>query len=987
MAFEHAKEYLARALPWPQAHEEPSFVNIHWTFTSDKADRAMWSGRAVQSVEQAAKAIEWALKLPETRDVYVCLSTQKEAQAKISKNGWKYHAPIRNQNNAVALKSLFLDIDFKGGEHGYSCQDEAVGALGRFLGDTKMPPPSFVVKSGGGLHVYWTMARALIPAEWKPLAFALAEATKKHGLKCDTQVTIDCARVLRVPDTLNRKSDPARPVQLIGAGKGYDYSVERLAQVLAPYITEQPELPPRPALLGTSDLAAGVSTHDSAPINLDSVAKECGFVRDAIARGGLDYTNPLWNLTTLISTFTEGGRADAHRMAKAHPGYTVESTDALFDRKEKDKDEKGLGWPACKTISGSGCKACQTCVHFSAQKTPLHLGSRQQQTAIPAQPNQLAVPQLTASLGDLPDGYTRLPSGVVARWVEDEDNPGSKIPLPVCDYMMDKPWLQDDLTHGLILHFDTSTERNKTKKVVLPCGCMNGPEMRSILQKQGIMVPAGPKGAANLGGFLVSWIKQLQNTRDAIVTSPFGWNITKATAQVEGFVYGGQLWTPTGPRVAGAPDKETANLYSPCGDLKKWMAASKLVTDQKRPGLDMILASAFAAPLVRFTGREGLVLSVFSTESGIGKTTASRTAMAVWGHPIRASQSLDDTPKLVVHKMGQLQSLPVYWDELKTEDDIKKVTKLLFQVAGGKEGARLTRNIEARAIGDWQTMMVLTSNESLLDYVNNHGTTTAAGILRMVEHTLEPVTDKSNAPGMIEPSDADMIMSRLNDNYGHAGLEYAKFLGENHDRVSLEVTDFGRELNKEITGEQEERYWRSLMTVILMGAKYANEIKLTDIDEAALKAHLVKVLAKMRDFKVNEHLGDVSKVVNVANIFGQYMGATRARHTLKTNKLLSGAGRPTPGTIKVLGDTSKLDSIYVHIGIDDKRVRIQNAHFREWLKEKGYTCTIVIEAFKKELGMRHVQGKLGSGTDYSSPAEYLWEIDLAGSPHIDFIGA
>jgi hypothetical protein len=40
-----------------------------------------------------------------TRDIYVCMSTQRMAEAKTGKNGYQYYKPIRSQANAVALKS------------------------------------------------------------------------------------------------------------------------------------------------------------------------------------------------------------------------------------------------------------------------------------------------------------------------------------------------------------------------------------------------------------------------------------------------------------------------------------------------------------------------------------------------------------------------------------------------------------------------------------------------------------------------------------------------------------------------------------------------------------------------------------------------------------------------------------------------------------------------------------------------------------------
>jgi hypothetical protein len=337
MSFEHAKLYLARVLHWPDANDEPAFANVHWTFRAQNADRPMWSGRAVRSVSEAIKALEFALKGSDTLDIYACLSTQRTAQEKVSQKGWKYLVPIRNQGNAVMLKSLFLDIDLKGGEHGYTSVDEAADALAKFLAATGMPKPTMIVSSGGGFHVYWTLMRAITPAEWQPLAYALAEATKKHGLKCDTQCTVDCARVLRIPDTFNRKQDGARPVKIVGTVQDFDYSIERIEKSLAPYKnaslpTITPSLPRLAPLQAPSELEAGIDTSKVGPISIKNVLPECPFMVEALRTGGKDYTNPIWNMTTLLSTFCEDGRLLAHMMAKGHPGYSRESTDQLFDR-------------------------------------------------------------------------------------------------------------------------------------------------------------------------------------------------------------------------------------------------------------------------------------------------------------------------------------------------------------------------------------------------------------------------------------------------------------------------------------------------------------------------------------------------------------------------------------------------------------------------------------------------------------------------------
>jgi hypothetical protein len=138
------------------------------------------------------------------------------------RKSFKYRLAIRNQPNAVALKTLWIDVDTKITEDpkkpkdAYKDLTEAAEALAAFIKAAGLPRPSMIVCSGGGLQPYWVMSRALTPDEWRPLAFALAEATKRHGLKCDAGCTIDSARVFRIPNTCNNKVYPPLPTRIVG---------------------------------------------------------------------------------------------------------------------------------------------------------------------------------------------------------------------------------------------------------------------------------------------------------------------------------------------------------------------------------------------------------------------------------------------------------------------------------------------------------------------------------------------------------------------------------------------------------------------------------------------------------------------------------------------------------------------------------------------------------------------------------------------------
>src|SRR5450759_2587773 len=114
-------------------------LNLHWSEVKPGATKPFWSGRACRTLEDAVKVLTWITSQPGKREIYVCMSSQQTAEEKTSEKGNKYLAPIRNQKNVIALKSLYIDIDFKTGDHGYDNAHEAVIALTSFIKATGLP--------------------------------------------------------------------------------------------------------------------------------------------------------------------------------------------------------------------------------------------------------------------------------------------------------------------------------------------------------------------------------------------------------------------------------------------------------------------------------------------------------------------------------------------------------------------------------------------------------------------------------------------------------------------------------------------------------------------------------------------------------------------------------------------------------------------------------------------------------------------------------
>ena len=186
--------------------------------------------------------------------------------------------------------------------------------------------------------------------------------------------------------------------------------------------------------------------------------------------------------------------------------------------------------------------------------------------------------------------------------------------------------------------------------------------------------------------------------------------------------------------------------------------------------LEIIVASAFAAPLVKLAFDSSVILSVYSHESGFGKTTAMKLAQAVWAHPVLGMSMLNDTAPSVIEKTGNLNNLPLYWDELKTEESLDDIVKLVFVIIQGRSKARLNRDATQKEVKASTTMFVIASNNGISDKVIHATPGTEAGWLRVFEMQ---VTD---VPASLKAADGTSLIIPLEDNYGVIGATYADFL-------------------------------------------------------------------------------------------------------------------------------------------------------------------------------------------------------------------
>ena len=381
-------DFLSRVLPWPN-DESSGFINVHWT----KPDKPGMPGKTVTRLGDFISLVEWAKNCPDIcKDIYYCLSLQRDTQPITAGK----RSALRKSANALCLKAIWLDVDVQEPPKGYKDRNEAFDAIAKFLVDAKLPPLSALVDFGGGFHLYWISDKLLDVATWLQYANGLRNLAEAHGLRCDLGVTIDCARILRVPGTVNRKVGTPRPVKLLALAKtDYDFeaSLGHIRAATAPVhrvaATNRPgarnlvpfDAPARPPITDP-DYIAECGVPHSYGDNLDPrplvAPNGCPFLQEAFRTGGKDHDQSLWMMTGLVTTFLANGRKVFHEMSKGYKSYVAAETDKMFDRKVEDREEKDLGWPSCQTFQTYGAKQCGGCPHKGKIKSPLNLVLLQQ---------------------------------------------------------------------------------------------------------------------------------------------------------------------------------------------------------------------------------------------------------------------------------------------------------------------------------------------------------------------------------------------------------------------------------------------------------------------------------------------------------------------------------------------------------------------------------------------------------------------------------
>ena len=959
-------QFLARVVP------PGNFLTVSVNY--DPTKPGMFGNRMFPhgAFSEAAGYIRWASN--KGLDAYFALASYRMAEPKTDARGNVTYKGKREASNTMALRAFWVDLDVsrpgdkKAAGAAFPTKEDAIAWVANFNKTVGMPKPNMMVYSGYGIHVYWVCEDPMATADWQPYADALKAALQAQGFKGDAGISADAARILRPPGTINAKAVPHMPVTLEPRVVGGEIPNQVIFTALKPYLgmvqtrstTGVLQSQQAASALGggggniTSIFAGQANAAAAAQANVPAnarprhfakIATRCKQVEQSLAEHGANDMYPLWYLGNLtLAHFCVDGDQYVHPISDGHPAYQASAIDARMQQVAAEAQSKGNGPPSCAVFDRGRAGVCQTCPFFNKVRSPWDLGIEDT---------------------DLPDGYRRHQG-----WIEHETWDAT-----AKDYVWKRmvlgdfadPKLDELALGGYGLHFNY-LRNGRLYPIYIESKHITGEAaiLARELEPQFLLLVPGSE--ASMKKFIVAWIDHLRDRNQARTNAskPFGW--AKEQGKLLGFAVGGTLYRSDGSEsTVPTPDKALANAYKPQGDLATWKLAADTVM-AGNPALQVVVATAFAAPLVTFTGHSGAAASIWSARSGAGKSSALRVAQTVWSHHKQAL-TMNDTANSVLHKLGQTRQLPALWDECRVRAGHEAAfVDMIFSLVQGREKARMRSDVTLRESGEWETLLVLTGNRALIDYVaGDEGTD--AGALRLFEFNLEP-------PATPFSASASATIAKVDSHYGHAGRAYAAWLAANAATAEKAVHRAADWFVVQTQAMQEERFLIAFMATTLAGALLAKQLGLADFDLAALRQFLVDSFMLQRHDRSQNTLMKADGTLDLDDIFARYFVEMGGRR-LVTDQFQ----RPNGPRPKIIWHPQAQQSAVVHASQRDGVIRLIRAPFREWCLRHRLSYTVVSQQAQKQWHARIAKLMFAGGVGGHS--NHTMCIDIPVRPELD----
>ena len=736
--------------------------------------------------------------------------------------------------NAKQVKSLFMDLDVgKDPARSYASKKQAQEAFEKFMLGTEMAlmGQPLVVASGNGFHIYWPLDQDTDIADWKPVAENFKRLCQQEGLRIDFAVSADASRVLRVPSTINYNTDNKKPVKaIIEASRKYtlaeldEFIKSKLkVKTYEDTVISLPGTRPKAATNATSlKLFENSVTYFKVIHEKTEANTGCGQLKHYIDNASNDGMEPLWRgLLSLVQKCEDGGEW-AVRLSEMHPYEPDRMAQKLREIK---------GPYPCAKFDTENPGICTGCPHFGKITNPLALGRKLEveteakeiviQTPSPtAESEGFVEPSLPVTIQRpaAPRGFSYGKNGAIFKDTKGEDADGNEVNkqimvLPYSLFVVNILRLENEhIVYMLALRPDGITEIMLPQKAVV-----SSVETVKNLAEQNIIAAYGQGNDKNLFDYVRGCVEDASVSKRVVaVPDHYGWQPDNS------FVFNERIYR-LGKEPLHIPMRGLVNINNACeptGLLENWQRIIQMLTAKKLYEVLALSLVGFGAPLMRFTGYDGVTFHLGSTESGTGKTLTLELAGSVWGHPSKYRISKSTSDVAMKQRTGMLFSLPLISDEItaKNRTDFEWVPAFIFDLSEGIGKTRMESGADKERENKtyWNTMALLSSNTHVMDYLTGARKHSSEGEMRrMLELTLSKVITW-------EAHELESL-KLLKSSYGLAGHIYAQYLVDNTDKIQSLVNQIETKVKAQFALTDDERFWTAGCTCLIAGAILANK--------------------------------------------------------------------------------------------------------------------------------------------------------------------
>lgn len=337
--------------------------------------------------------------------------------------------------------------------------------------------------------------------------------------------------------------------------------------------------------------------------------------------------------------------------------------------------------------------------------------------------------------------------------------------------------------------------------------------------------------------------------------------------------------------------------------------------------LEFALVSGISSILLGYIGEDlGLDSTIIHLvgNSTTGKSTALRLAISSFGYPDVKKNGLygtyNGTNNALIKKLGGLKGVPYALDEISMSDS-NNFTKFIYSLANGADKERLNKDSELMEKQSWLTTILSNGEKSITRASNKN-----AGVqVRVIE--AENFTWTKNA------EHAEAINHTVLNNYGHLGIEFARYLLDQNKRKLIEKHKYERfklynELKENTVTDEMSMRRCSKFAILIQTARMLEDMLDIEIDIEGMVGMIINIeqeSLKNRNFKKS-----------VIDFIKGYVDMYRNQFDGKTDAKTS----------EVLGKINERE--------DYIEVQIEKLSFIRMIKEGGYEDDkVVLKELKK----------------------------------------